>query len=119
MGLAHRALVVRSQEQSRRFYETYFGFDEGPSNVLDNGVLFIRNSDGFELALAERDGPAAMPPFVHFGFRLNEPSEVHAAREHLEADGTRILEEEKETNFLSFKCRDPDESLIEVYWSQR
>lgn len=31
MRLAHLALVVRDEERSRRFYETWFGFDAGGS----------------------------------------------------------------------------------------
>jgi catechol 2,3-dioxygenase-like lactoylglutathione lyase family enzyme len=115
--LAHLALVVRDQARSRSFYESYFGFDAGPSNVLDNGVLFIRNADGFELALAPRDEPVSMPPFVHFGFRLNNGDEVRALKEHLDSDGYETLDEENSSDHVSFKCKDPDGYLIEAYWS--
>ncbi len=119
MTLAHLALVVRDQERSRQFYERYFGFDEGPSNVLDNGVLFIRNADGFELALAARDETVSMPPFVHFGFRLNEGDEVQALKALLDSDGFEVLDEEEGADHVSFKCKDPDGYLIEAYWSPR
>ena len=29
--MKHLAIAVRDQERSRRFYETYFGFDATPS----------------------------------------------------------------------------------------
>jgi catechol 2,3-dioxygenase-like lactoylglutathione lyase family enzyme len=115
MSLAHLALVVRDQERSRRFYETYFGFDAGPSNRLDNGVLFIRDADGFELALAEREAPGSMPPFVHFGFRLDGRDRVRALKTRLDQGGVPIFEEEEGPGLWSFKCRDPDGYLVEVY----
>lgn len=117
MNLAHLALVVRDQARSRHFYEKYFGFDQGPSNVLDNGVLFIRNADGFELALAARDEPVAMPSFVHFGFRLNNGDEVRSLKSLIDSDGLEVLDEEESSDHISFKCKDPDGYLIEAYWS--
>jgi catechol 2,3-dioxygenase-like lactoylglutathione lyase family enzyme len=35
----HIALAVSDQERSRRFYETYFGFDPETARVADDGVL--------------------------------------------------------------------------------
>ena len=118
MKLAHLALAVRDQERSRSFYETYFRFDAGPSNVLDSGVLFLRNEDGFELALAERGDPAPLPPFVHFGFRLDHADDVRVLRHGLATAGFDIFDEEEEADFVSFKCRDPDGYLVQLYWSE-
>ena len=117
MKLGHIALVVRNQERSRRFYESYFGFDRGMSNRLLNGVLFIRNADGFELALAEKEQTISMPPFFHFGFRLADYQSLQALKSRLSTHGVELLEEEEEQDFSSFKCRDPDGYLIEGYWS--
>jgi catechol 2,3-dioxygenase-like lactoylglutathione lyase family enzyme len=50
----HLALAVADQERSRRFYESYFGFDAQPSRWYDGGVLMLYNAEGFSLALGRR-----------------------------------------------------------------
>ncbi len=63
----HLALAVTDQERSRRFYESYFGFDARPSRWYDDGVLMLYNADGFSLALGPTDEPIRLPKFLHFG----------------------------------------------------
>jgi catechol 2,3-dioxygenase-like lactoylglutathione lyase family enzyme len=41
MRLAHLGPTVTDQERSRRFYETYFGFDAGPARSYPDGTLII------------------------------------------------------------------------------
>ena len=36
--MKHLALAVSDQHRSRRFYETYFGFDAAPERRYDDGV---------------------------------------------------------------------------------
>jgi catechol 2,3-dioxygenase-like lactoylglutathione lyase family enzyme len=91
--MAHVALAVRDQERSRRFYETYFGFDSATARVADDGVLLMRGADGLLLALGETDEPVRLPEFLHFGFRGAEsPAEVRAFRDRLEQEGVEIVE---------------------------
>ena len=116
MQLNHLALVVSDQEQSRRFYETYFGFDAGPAQRYDDGVLFIRNVDGFDLALAPGQRPGRVPEFFHFGFRLSDPDAVRALLARLLADGIVVVEQVEEPELVSFKCLDPDGYSVEAYW---
>ena len=40
--MKHLALPVSDQERSRRFYETYFGFDAEPAREYDGGVVMLR-----------------------------------------------------------------------------
>jgi catechol 2,3-dioxygenase-like lactoylglutathione lyase family enzyme len=114
--MAHLALAVRDQARSRRFYETYFGFDAG-ARVADDGVLLLDNGRGFVLALGETDEPITLPPFLHFGFEAAErPDDVRAFRDRLLADGIPLVEEQDEPGYVSVKCRDPDGYVVELAW---
>jgi catechol 2,3-dioxygenase-like lactoylglutathione lyase family enzyme len=116
VGLSHLGLPVRDLQRSRRFYETHFGFDAGPATECDDGVLIIRNAEGFDLALAPAGEPGPLPPFLHFGFRLPGPEEVAGLRARLVAAGVAIREDEDQPGFRSFKCLDPDGYVVEAYW---
>jgi catechol 2,3-dioxygenase-like lactoylglutathione lyase family enzyme len=115
--VAHLALAVRDQQRSRRFYETYFGFDAGPAEIAEDGVLLLQDADGFTLALGETDEPIRLPRFLHFGFRpAREPDEVRAFRDRLAKDGIPLVEEWSEPDYVSVKCRDPDGYVVEFAW---
>src|SRR2546426_8568250 len=103
MGLAHLGLAVRDQQRSRRFYETYFGFDAGPPQVYDDGVLLLRDAQGFDLALAAARKPLEMPDFLHFGFRVSAPEVVRDLRARLTSGGVEIIEHSEEPSQESFK----------------
>jgi catechol 2,3-dioxygenase-like lactoylglutathione lyase family enzyme len=113
----HLALAVADQERSRRFYETYFGFDAQPSRWYDGGVLMLYNAEGFSLALGanERGDQAA-------GLRPLRESVFQAATQFsrfvtaLAADGVRIVEEWDERDHVSVKCFDPDGYVVEAAW---
>jgi catechol 2,3-dioxygenase-like lactoylglutathione lyase family enzyme len=112
----HLALAVTDQERSRRFYETYFGFDASPPRRYDDGVLMLYNAEGFALALGPTDEPIGLPRFLHFGIGLSSPEEVRAFRAQLEEDGVPIVEEWEEPEYVSVKCRDPDGYVVEASW---
>jgi catechol 2,3-dioxygenase-like lactoylglutathione lyase family enzyme len=115
--MAHLALAVRDQERSRRFYETYFGFDAGPARRAPDGVLLLQNAEGFSLALGETDEPIMLPRFLHFGFGgVPSPEDVRAMRDRLAGDGVELVEEWDEPGYVSVKCRDPDGYVLEVSW---
>ena len=81
--MKHLALAVSDRERSRRFYETYFGFDAEPAREYDGGVLMLYNSDGFSLALGPTEEPIAFPPFLHFGVHLASAEDVRRFRGRL------------------------------------
>lgn len=112
----HLALAVTDQERSRRFYETYFGFDARPSRWYDDGVLMLYDADGFSLALGPTEEEIRQPRFMHFGKRLASRIAVHAFRDRLAADGVPIVEEWDEPAYASVKCRDPDGYVVEASW---
>jgi catechol 2,3-dioxygenase-like lactoylglutathione lyase family enzyme len=112
----HLALAVRDQERSRRFYETYLGFDAEPPRTYDDGVLMLHNADGFALALGETDEPIQLPSFLHFGTGLSTPDAVRAFRDRLAADDVEIVGMWEEPDYVSVKFRDPDGYVLEVSW---
>jgi catechol 2,3-dioxygenase-like lactoylglutathione lyase family enzyme len=115
--MAHVALAVRDQERSRRFYETYFGFDPATARVADDGVLLITGPDDVLLALGETDEPIRLPEFLHFGFRAAEnPAEVRAFHSRLAEEAVEIVEFWEEPDYVSVKCRDPDGYVVEFAW---
>jgi catechol 2,3-dioxygenase-like lactoylglutathione lyase family enzyme len=114
--MRHLALAVRDQERSRRFYETYFGFDAEPAREYDDGVLMLYNADGFSLALGPTDEPIRLPAFFHFGVGAPSPEDVRAFAERLRADGVPIVGEWNEPDYVSVKCRDPDGYVVELAW---
>ena len=115
MRLAHLGLVVRDERRSRAFYEAWFGFDAGPSWRAEDGTLFLRDADGFDLALHVGE-PGALPGFFHFGFRLPDPDAVRALLDRLLAAGVTVVERCDEAAYVSLKCLDPDGYTVEAYW---
>lgn len=114
--MKHLALAVTDQERSRRFYESYFGFDAQPPRQYDGGVLMLYNDDGFSLALGPTEERIRLPGFMHFGIHLPSREAVRAFRERLVADGVPIVDEWDETDYVSVKCRDPDGYVVEAAW---
>ena len=114
MQLNHLNLQVRDVTRARQFYERYFGFADGEA-IWHGDVLFLRNAQGFDLALGPRGSLPAAQGF-HFGFRLTDPQAVRALHRGLVADGVPVFEEWDEPAYVGFKCFDPDGHAVEVYW---
>ena len=114
--MKHLALAVADQERSRRFYESYFGFDARPARRYDGGVLMLYDAGGFSLALWPTDEPVRVPGFLHFGVQLPDPDAVRAFRDRLRRDGIPIVEEWEEPDYVSVKCLDPDGYVVEAAW---
>ena len=111
--LNHLHLHVRDVARSRAFYEGWFGVAE----LRAGDPLFLRNGDGFDLALAPDPEPAALPRWFHVGFQLASADEVRDLHGRMRAAGVALrtdLVEEVDT--VSFKCEDPDGLAVEVCW---
>ena len=114
--MKHLALPVSDQGRSRRFYESYFGFDAEPAKRYDGGVLMLYNADGFSLALGPTEEPIRLPTFLHFGIHLPSPEAVRRFRDRLAGDGVTIFEEWDEPEYVSVKFLDPDGYVVEAAW---
>jgi catechol 2,3-dioxygenase-like lactoylglutathione lyase family enzyme len=115
MRLAHLGLTVTDQERSRRFYETYFGFDAASARSYPDGTLIIRDPDGFALAL--HPGPATPDDeFLHFGYVCADPDEVREMRARLRAGGVPLVEDEDTASYVGIKALDPDGYRVEISW---
>jgi catechol 2,3-dioxygenase-like lactoylglutathione lyase family enzyme len=112
----HLALAVNDQERSRRFYETYLGFDAEPPRRYPDGTLMLYNAEGFALALGLVEEPITLPRFLHFGMGVESPDDVRAFRARAAADGLEIVEEWEEPDYVSVKVRDPDGYVVEIAW---
>lgn len=113
--LSHLGLPVRDQDRSAHFYQAYFGFDPASAQRYGDGTLIIRNADGFDLAL-HPVSTVGIPEFLHFGFRLPDPGQVHNLLARLRADGVPIIERHDQPAYVAFKCHDPDGHRVEAYW---
>ena len=113
--MRHLALAVSDQAQSRRFYETYFGFVAEPA-PREDGVLLLHDVGGFSLALGEVEPPIVLPPFLHFGTGLPTAEEVRRFRDRIVSDGLELVEWWDEPGYVSVKLRDPDGYVVEVAW---
>jgi catechol 2,3-dioxygenase-like lactoylglutathione lyase family enzyme len=111
--LKHLALLVHDVSRARRFYERYFGFDSSSEWMGD--TLFIRNDDGFDLALMRGEPPPNPGAFHHFGFEVDSAGDVRSLQQRMQLDGIAILEVVEERDLTSFKCADPDGYTVEVY----
>lgn len=116
MRLRHLNLRVRDAGRCREFYVRHFGFE--PAFEAEGGH-FLRDADGFLLAVVPAQEHVALPVGFHIGFTLPEPEEVFAMRGRLAADGVAVgaVDDLRPgEDYVTFRCADPDGTEIEVYW---
>src|SRR5688572_6812909 len=102
MDLNHLHLHVRDLDRSRAFYATYFGFQE---RVRYGTILFLRNGEGFDLALAPAAAVEPFPEWFHFGFRLASADAVRALYARMEREAVpRRKALVEEVAHVSFRC---------------
>ena len=114
MDLNHLHLHVKDITRSRRFYEQYFNFRE---HIWHGDILFLRNENKFDLALYPEKGEWKFPEWFHFGFRLDSLEGIKQLYDKMKA-GKVIINTELETydDFVFFRCFDPDNYKLEIYW---
>ena len=113
MDLNHLHLHVKNLDRAKRFYESYFGFRE---RVRHSDILFLRNTSGFDLALAPDRRPAPLPDWFHFGFRLSNVRAVRELHDRMSSEGVEVDDLEEYPGYVTFRCVDSEGYGIEVYW---
>ena len=116
VDLHHLNLRVADPVACRDFYVRHFGFR--PAFEAEGG-FFVRNDDGFLLALVPAEVPVPLPAGVHIGFGLDDPAAVAALHDELTDAGsaaTAIADERPGSSYLNFRTWDPDRTEIEVVW---
>ena len=111
LGIGHVGLKVDDLEKSVEFYRNILGLD---SRASKRGVARIPSGQD-KLVLHEKNlGTSGF----HFGFRLDSPSKVDEWKEWLRARNMVIYDDVTE-KYRSFKIRDPDGYLIEIFSDER
>ena len=112
MPLNHVALTVGDRNRSAAFYAEHFGLD---ARVHDDAhLLIVASPDGALLALSEGSVPA-LPRTNHFGFQLQRPGDVRAARERFRAAGVAETEWQDDAGIVRVQVADPDGYRVEFF----
>ena len=112
----HLNLTVTDIERSVSFYQRWLGFGS-EDRRFDDGTIFVRDSEGTDLALQAGEVPMTFDGQVfHFGFRRGTAAEVCDLRAALIAGGVEVIAFDEEPDVVSVKLMDPDGHVIEVYW---
>ena len=117
MDLNHLNLRVRDAEACRDFYIEHFGFKPA---FEEGGGFFVKNDDGFLLALVPTDPHTTLPEGFHIGFQGADADEVLARHATLSAAGVKVGDVEDfrsdGEDYVTFRCWDPDGAEIEIFW---
>jgi catechol 2,3-dioxygenase-like lactoylglutathione lyase family enzyme len=119
VDLNHLNLRVRDAAACRDFYQRHFGFR--PAFEAEGGY-FVRNDEGFLLALVPAQAHRPLPDGFHLGFGLGGADEVLALHEDLAGAGARTTDVEDlrpGEDYVTFRCWDPDGTEVEVFWERQ
>ncbi len=112
LGIGHVGLSVDDLETSVEFYRNILGLD---ISMSERGVARIPSRRD-TLVLHEKG--LGMSGF-HFGFRVGSSSKVDEWQAWLRGRNIIVCEEVTEEKYRSFKIRDPDGYLIEIFCDER
>lgn len=111
----HVHLASTRVEDTVAFYERFFGFFVSAKH---GAGFFLRNAEGFLIALDPTETPHEFPAWFHLGFCLSSERAVHELHAVFGAAGIepvrKLLAEPGE--HASFYVQDPDGVRIEVSW---
>ena len=118
MRLNHLNLRVADAAACRDFYCTHFGFRL--AFEAEDGY-FLRNDDGFLLAVVPTANHTPLPDGFHIGFGPPSPDEVVRIHKALAGAGVPVIDVEDlrpDEQYVTFRCWDPDGTEIEVFWEE-
>jgi catechol-2,3-dioxygenase len=114
MNLTHLHIHVADRAAAETFYRDWFGL------VVDRRfgqLTFLTDTLGFELALMDDANPAPMPPWFHFGFRLESKNAVIELNQKMTEKAVSMVKPlYQDDTLVSFRCADLDGYPIEIYW---
>lgn len=121
--IGHVVLRARDMERSVRFYTELLGFrisDVYPDDMVPGGMVFMRlNTDHHGIALVGGATDADQKRELdHLAFEVGSLDEVVRARDHLRANGVRIVFEGRRRAGVQIAVEflDPDDHHLEIYW---
>lgn len=111
--LRHLHLHVSDLDQSVRFYRDVLGMRVDRTY---EGMAFVTDERGFELALKADGEKPEIPSWLHFGFPLDSLADLRRVYAELSKQTfLRQLEEHPE-GYASFRVKDPDGYAVEFYY---
>jgi catechol 2,3-dioxygenase-like lactoylglutathione lyase family enzyme len=115
MALNHLNLTVPNVQQTRAFFEKYFGFRCVAEP--ESGVIVLVDESGFILTLNNlgKAGEIVYPGAFHVGFRQERREPVDALYQRLRADGFDIKPPHHFHGAWTFYFRAPGGFLVEVF----
>jgi catechol 2,3-dioxygenase-like lactoylglutathione lyase family enzyme len=116
VNLNHLNLRVRDAAACRDFYRRHFGFE--PAFEAEGGY-FLRNHEGFLLAVVPASSHQPLPDGFHIGFGLPRAEDVLALHRDLADAAVRVTgvdDHRPGETYVTFRCWDPDGTEVEVYW---
>jgi metallothiol transferase len=115
-GLTHLALAVRDVERSLHFYQQVFGVED---YFREGGRIYVRTPGCHDVITFDQNASAAGTTggVIHFGFRLQLPSDIDQAVQEVERAGGKVLRRgEFSPGFPYAYFADPDGYEVEIWY---
>jgi lactoylglutathione lyase len=112
MKLNHLNLTVTEVAETRKLFETYFGFT-GLKELGNDKFIVLFGEDGFVLTLM-RGAQVRYPETFHIGFIQESEERVNEINRHLKEDGFDVNPPGKSHGAWTFYFRAPGGITIEV-----
>jgi catechol 2,3-dioxygenase-like lactoylglutathione lyase family enzyme len=115
-GLTHIALAVQSAQRAFEFYRDVFGVED---YFREDGRIHVRTPGCHDVLTFDEHAPAPGPGggILHYGFRLQSPSDIDAAVEAvLRAGGQLTSRGEFAPGFPYAYVTDPDGYEVEIWF---